>query len=101
MNAKQIKVGDTVLVRAKVVKTPLIGTVWLETADSDPDEFLADLDAIVSVEPRPLQVGDRVEPHCGGFPGNIVAIDGDEAWVRWGDDSRGTWRLTKLRRVAA
>lgn len=51
--------------------------------------------------PPPPQPGDRVhgEPMNVNWTAEVVAVDGDHAWVRWDDGSRGTWELSKLRRV--
>lgn len=42
------------------------------------------LNSIVHVEPRPLKAGDTCIDKVTGWRGTIAAVDGSEAWVRWG-----------------
>jgi hypothetical protein len=77
------KVGDVVLVRAKIqsfsddrrdfwgVRADGFGTGWFETS------------AIVSTEPRPLQVGDTVKLRRSDETGDVIGVAGVWVWVRW------------------
>jgi hypothetical protein len=62
------------------------GHSWVSAAD------------IVHIEPRPLKVGDRVRTDLSG-DGDILAIDGNDAWLRMGA-CRATFPLSDLTRVA-
>lgn len=54
-------------------------------------------------KPKPLVVGDRVSAKEGswrytGVPGEILAVDGIEAWVRFDHGERHTYALHNLER---
>lgn len=94
----EIKNGDTVLVRCKVQDAePMNGTgVLVKLTD-----YWATIPHanIVSVEERPLQVGDRVKDPDND-EGTIVAICCDEAWVDFGGDIKClTVAIDDLRRA--
>lgn len=53
------------------------------------------------VLPNPLKPGDPVKPNPATNPnqtslaGEIIAIDGDTAWVRW-SNTKNLWQLSSL-----
>lgn len=64
------------------------------------DDELAAM-TITEVE-RPLKVGDAVRHTASGDQsrhGVILAVDGDEAWVRWDSGYRGGYPLSHLTRL--
>ena len=49
---------------------------------------------------RPIRVGDRVMiMNDPGSMGEVLAVDGDQAWVKSHFDLRSTWNRSALRRV--
>ena len=48
---------------------------------------------------RPFKVGDTVVYDRHRQRGVIIAIDDDEAWVRWASGVRSVWHLSSLCRV--
>lgn len=54
---------------------------------------------VASVDPRPLQQFDIVEStlsHRPDVTGVVLAADGEEAWVRWDDDSKSVESVNHL-----
>lgn len=83
-----LREGDTVLVRMTVDHiTPngcLVGYGW------DEHGIRAHPADVVSVEPSPLAVGDKVRVRQGDDEFEIRAIIGEHAWIRlWGGTSSG------------
>lgn len=99
-----IKVGDVVHVRGVVTDVIgpdggdarslfTVGFTELESADAWPEE-------IVHVEPRALQVGDRVKrPVFRNTGGEIRAIDGNIAWIKHDDGIYANANLAELERA--
>lgn len=86
-----VKVGDTVHVRAQVTGTDR-GLPRVEYEGAFFTVFRKD---IVHVEPRALVVGDTVTWGSKVFNFRILAIDGDEAWLRSIDST--VWKVEPLR----
>lgn len=102
VDANSIREGDIVLVRMKVSHYARNGTVI--GTGKDGCGMRADPDDIVSVEPRPLAVGDRVRNRelqdCCEGEGELRFIDNDgSALVRSGDGISCVWRLSSLVRA--
>ena len=60
--------------------------------------------AIASIEPRPLNVGDRVQWQGSGEFGEIIAVHDKSAWVnwdtlRWDNSKLGTVPISHLTRI--
>ena len=75
------KVGDTVLVRGKV-----IGLTNYVMVKFDGGQVYVPFKAIASIEPRPLKVGDVVRfknPNAVSDLAEIVAIVDNQAWIRF------------------
>lgn len=74
--------GDTVLVRALVSdKQPMVsGAVRVQLHGA---VAVLPREDIVSVEPKPLAVGDRVRYPAGSAPGEIRAIADGYALIAW------------------
>ena len=80
--AKSLRKGDHVLVRMVVNSVDV----------DDPnrpieigDDYWPLVEDIISVEPRPLEVGDRVVYEDGYTTGELRAVEGDFAWVKCDD----------------
>jgi hypothetical protein len=91
-------VGDIVHVRAKVIGIDRDDSIQVIYSVHGVFEWSCsrawvENSSIVHIEPRPLAVGDRIGPH-----GVIKAIDGEWAWVKYGDDCHSTESIHKLRR---
>lgn len=97
-----IKVGDIVHVRARIIcgldedgqyevqsASEGVGTGYVPAAD------------IVHVEPRPLQVGDKVKHKRVEYVavGEVRAVEGDSVWVRWPGDAMSTWPIDALKHI--
>ena len=103
--ASKLRKGDRVLVEMVVGPPPPNLGAWAETV------VLAGvaaemarpipLSAIREELPRPLEAGDRVRLPNPMFHqvGVLLAIDGEECWVRWDDGARNTQDLSDLQRV--
>ena len=80
--ARTLRVGDVVLVRA-IVQADFSKAryVPMATDDEAPCNFNVYPDAIHSVLPRPLEVGDRVK-HDEFGEGVLRYVEGDEAVMR-------------------
>jgi hypothetical protein len=89
-----IRVGDEVTVRAKVTS---VNGDYIGMNISGCDVVLP-ASCIIShtPAPRPLKVGDRVRDMGAGIPYIILAIDGDDCWIK--QDQTGG-RATMPRRV--
>ena len=85
MDASKLKAGDVVTVRATVKTTNVVGGVMVDSASLHDEEcfiFVAAAD-ILSIEPRPIAVGDRV-----------MHRDSDHAaLVEWRDEQ---WALLRF-----
>jgi hypothetical protein len=95
-----IKVGDTVHVKMRVIEAGPT-SVNLERLVGQPGTYAwVARSEIVHVDPRPLQVGDKVRVTTGTRErGELIAVDGTEAWVKWPSGCRSTWLLSNLARV--
>lgn len=84
--ARSLRVGDVVLVRA-IVQADFSKAryVPMATADEAPCNFNVYPDAIHSVLPRPLEVGDRVKMRDLELPacaiGTVLAAHDPRVWV--------------------
>jgi hypothetical protein len=77
--AKNLKVGDLVLVRCRV-EDGGAHSARVSPDDGDNDTVRVLFHAIETVLPRPLEVGDRVRALAGG-QGRILALHEGYAWV--------------------
>lgn len=76
-----------------------IGRAWeAHKARRDAEELLA------APPPKPLAVGDKVNTknssHAPVYGGEILSIDGIEAWVRKPNGDRDTFALRSLERAS-
>lgn len=55
----------------------------------------AALAAVLACVPKPIEVGNRVRTPAG-FVAHVVAVEGDDAWVRYDSGRRFTWRIEDL-----
>lgn len=97
-----IKLGDIVHVRGRVISTSPFGHPFIKFCSSNPiNSVCVDESEIVHVEPHQLQVGDRVNIRgCkDSNEGEIIAIDDGVAWVRWQSGDHSSWPLDYLERV--
>ena len=87
--AQQVKAGDVVHVRAVVIQeieggnSLLIGCNETSQYENTSARAVVSRDTIVHVEPRALQVGDKVRDSEGDVA-EIVAIRRDEVWIDYG-----------------
>ena len=98
--AAKLRKGDRILVEM-VVKSVSGGHVWAAYEEDAPRvDRPVFASAIREVLPRPLEAGDRVKvsPESPEV-GQIIAVDGQQAWVRWPLDMRSTEHLSDLQRV--
>lgn len=93
VDVSKLREGDVVTVRMTFVSSESNGDVVLLDDDGD-RRWFPNL-SIVSVEPRPLKVGDRVRREDFHPDFNIIAIDGGVAWIR-ADTPRGAEYLIDL-----
>lgn len=96
---KDCKPGDTVTVTIKGEITASVVTreIWVGKG-----VFIRDDPAIISVtvEPRPLEVGDRVRFSKLGPVGTVRAVEDDVAWVKWNNPTAfPEWAISDLERV--
>lgn len=98
----QVKKGDMVHVRAKVVDvhehraSNRGGVIALEIDGGKVESYG---DSIVRVEPRPLQAGDAVKLRVAeNVTGTILAVHGDKVWV---DVLGPGWSTLDTYRIAA
>ena len=100
--ASKLRKGDRILVEIVVFDDAVIeGRVSVFVPGTKSCTFVRTTD-IREVLPRPLEAGDRVIPvgkTLNPPGGKILAVDDHYAWVKWPDDSRGTWPLSDLQRV--
>lgn len=63
--------------------------------------FCVPASLVVSHTPRALKVGDvvRVPAHSDSVTGEVLAVDGQECWVRWRNGRRSTWGVDVVERV--
>lgn len=100
---KDAKAGDVVTLRGVVNRVnPQDGSACVYFG-GDAEHNYIDLDIppenIVSIEPAPLKVSDRVSSRAGGRIGEILAIHGGLAWVLFDDDDPWTLDLSDLERA--
>lgn len=78
MNASKLKAGDVVTVRATV---KWADGLYLKLNCSDGSVIAVPHADIVSIEPRPIAVGDRVRHQTmkGSLGGKVLAVHGGEA----------------------
>jgi hypothetical protein len=97
------KVGDVVTVRVRIADVDFQQQL-VDTIASNGDRHIFERRDIVAIEtpaPRPLQVGDKVRrlvDRPDEFA-DLIAINGDFAWVRWVNGAHGTFMLRDLVRV--
>ena len=98
-DTNSLKAGDVVLVRATVQEPRSAGRYgWMEVCGISGVPIRHE--HIVSVEPRPLAVGEKVSIRgCSGKIGEIRALDGNDAWVLFEDERRLGFDLTDLVRA--
>ncbi|KQT52175.1 MULTISPECIES: hypothetical protein [unclassified Aureimonas] len=100
IDVSTLREGDVVTVRGKIIEMGKAGPlVSIDTLNPDPSGAFhhSRLD-IVSVEPHPLKVGDRVLR--GTSEVNIRAIAGEWAWTTWPNSESGAVsRLSDLVRA--
>lgn len=89
-----VKVGDVVHVRGTVVEPPLDGALSCDFEGAG--RWFVRSDSIVHVEPRPLQVGDRVTYPWKDFTGTILAIGAEHAWIKRSDGVFETHKYDSL-----
>lgn len=88
----------TIQVPAELVAALRAGAGVLRQVDVSGGASNAVARLVLDALPRPIADGDRVRTRHG-YVGVVLAVDGDEAWVRFdGDDGRGTWPLEALMR---
>lgn len=94
--ASKLRKGDTFDARFTVSGFSVDGKTAFTT-----NECVIPVSAVVSILPRPLEAGDRVRLPNPMFHqvGVLLAIDGEECWVRWDDGARNTQDLSDLQRV--
>ena len=81
---KALRKGDVVLVRMVVDgsdRHPFIHVQFPSLRNMN--SVLIDPADVVSVVPRPLAVGDQVTTADSSLVGEIRAIEGQGAWVKW------------------
>jgi hypothetical protein len=98
-----VKVGDVVHVRANVLEIGKFGCPIVEIKDAASDchgRTHISSETIVHIEPRPLQIGDRVKrPVFRNTGGEIRAIDGTIAWIKHDDGCYANATLAELERA--
>ena len=82
-----LKEGDIVHVRATVLHraSGMGAACW--TIEAGSGVVTIRQSQIVHVEPRPLKTNDTCIDKVTGWRGKIAAVDGSEAWVRWGREA--------------
>lgn len=86
---KALRKGDVVLVRMVLDEDPVLLLThppkWGVSLDGLEPAFNGYYrpEDVVSVEPRPLAVGDQVTTADSSLVGEIRAIEGQGAWVKW------------------
>lgn len=81
--AKSLRKGDVVLVRLKFLDWEIPGVRAHMTSPEGFGYHYVDVQFLSSVEPRPLEVGDGVTTADSTLVGEIRAIEGQDAWVKW------------------
>lgn len=102
MSTMNLRKGDGLTLRATVNGVELASPKRVLVAFAETDSAWITRADILSVEPRPLAVGDRVniKMHRDSIRlGQIVAIDGPDAWVLTHDGVRSTFSITALERA--
>jgi hypothetical protein len=93
VDIKTLKQGDAVLVRCAVMAEydPVVEWIELSTGIAGAKGRVhAHAWDLVSVDPRPLLVGDRVKHSVSGRNGEIICMYGRCAWVLFAGDTEGT-----------
>lgn len=54
------------------------------------------VDALIACLPKPIEVGSMVRTSTGHGAATVIAVDGDEAWVRFGHGGSGIWAFKSL-----
>lgn len=97
--APVVKIGDVVHVRARVRGISRHKTL-LWVGPGDKNQMTVAADEVVHVEPRALQVGDRVTWGTGDTDFTIVALDDELAWLKSASgEHRSTKHVSNLRRA--
>lgn len=104
-NVRDVNVGDEVeiTVKFKVAKVSAAGTVYSYNSSVMSDGISIGVDTptdlyTLKIIPKPLAVGDEVHTIYTGTTCHIMAIDGEDAWVKYGDGSHTTFKLDKLKK---
>lgn len=99
MDMNSIKVGDVVHVRGKVMPrdhgTHNVNIGFLNDLGGR-SQMLVSRNEILHVEPRPLQVGEKVR--ASGMTATIRALDANYAWLCFGE-TYGTYTLDQVVRA--
>lgn len=93
------RIGDTVHVRCLITHVSDGPEPKMVRVTMGNDWCWVGTDAIVKIEPRPLQPGDKVRAPNFKVVGAVLAIDGGDAWVRWVDGERSTFAINELERI--
>lgn len=88
---EDFRVGDTVTLVGIVKSIDLEATLWpLEISYSDGAGDWVRLSSVAARE-RNIRVGDRVkDATIDGSPATVLAVDGDELWLKDDDGDRWT-----------
>lgn len=98
VDISKVRRGDELTVRVKVHEVTG-GGVAIRSLHHDRDHLLK-VEHIVAHHPKALSVGDRVLNTNGRPPGEILAVVGAEAWVKW-PYGQAIHLLSSLERVDA
>ena len=86
MTEREIRVGDRYLIEVEVAGTSSSEPRFRLGGD-DPGQLSSWVSTKIlragKLIEKPLQVGDRVRLRCGGTEGEIKALEGKVAWVKW------------------
>lgn len=101
----KIKVGDEIELRATVCAMTKDGRPSIATQDGNVDGVIAQSQVLRHIPSRrPVEIGCKVKVMngIGGYGlehATVLAIDGDEVWIKYGDSGRCTERLHDLAHV--
>lgn len=97
---RDVQVGDEIEITLKF-KARLTETYVGHSSGVDGIYLGKNLDPslyTLKIIPKPLAVGDEVQTIYTGRTCHIVAIDGNAAWVKYGDGSHTTFNLNDLKK---
>lgn len=102
-SGKVIRVGDDVTIKARVreVSAELLGGFWIDAIKGASRYACIDPAAVVSHTPalKPLKPGPALLD--AQEPVTVLAVDGDMAWVRFGNGIRDGRFVSRLQNVEA